>query len=305
MSPDILIALYCLLIFTAAMAGGWIPTVIRMTHLRMQVMMTLVAGMMTGVALLHLIPQAMEYLQNIHWVTISMLIGLLSMLFLLRFFHVHHHDESGECHAESHARSHDHDHDDRLPVNDAATPDAHEFSWVALFIGLVIHTILDGIALAASVRAEARHENAPAILGFGMFLAVVLHKPLDAMSITSLMRAGGWSRPNLLMASFGFAVTCPIGILLLWFGTTEAGGGSDTIIGCALGFSAGAFLCIALTDLVPEALQHSHDRLKLSAALWLGAILAVLIELMPGHEHGDEPHDHNKMKMDVPGDRGN
>ena len=40
--------------------------------------------------------------------------------------------------------------------------------------------------------------------------------------------------------------------------------------GVALAFSAGTFLCIALSDLLPELQFHSHDRLKLSLALLAG-----------------------------------
>ncbi len=41
----------------------------------------------------------------------------------------------------------------------------------------------------------------------------------------------------------------------------------------ALAFSAGTFLCIALSDLLPELQFHSHDRLKLSISLIAGFCL--------------------------------
>ena len=41
----------------------------------------------------------------------------------------------------------------------------------------------------------------------------------------------------------------------------------------ALAFSAGTFLCIALSDLLPELQFHSHDRLPLSVALLTGFAL--------------------------------
>ena len=42
----------------------------------------------------------------------------------------------------------------------------------------------------------------------------------------------------------------------------------------ALAFSAGAFICIALSDLLPEVHFHSHDRGKLTLAFLLGIALA-------------------------------
>jgi zinc and cadmium transporter len=50
-----------------------------------------------------------------------------------------------------------------------------------------------------------------------------------------------------------------------------------TIVGCALAFSAGVFVCIALSDLLPEIEFHSHDRVKLSLALLLGVGAAYAI----------------------------
>ena len=34
------------------------------------------------------------------------------------------------------------------------------------------------------------------------------------------------------------------------------------VVGCALAFAAGVFLCIALADLLPEVAFHAHDRLS-------------------------------------------
>ena len=46
------------------------------------------------------------------------------------------------------------------------------------------------------------------------------------------------------------------------------------VIGCALAFAAGVFLCIALADLLPEVAFHAHDRFRLTLALFLGIALA-------------------------------
>ena len=54
-------------------------------------------------------------------------------------------------------------------------------------------------------------------------------------------------------------------------------GARHHIIGAALAFSAGAFICIALSDLLPEVQFHSHDRAKLTVAFLLGIALAYAI----------------------------
>lgn len=64
-----------------------------------------------------------------------------------------------------------------------------------------------------------------------------------------------------------------------------------TIVGCALAFSAGVFVCISLGDLLPEMEFHSHNRLRLTAALLVGTAAAYGIRyLEPAHVHShDEP----------------
>jgi zinc and cadmium transporter len=310
MAPAVLLVIYCCLIVLASLTGGWLPSILRLSHLRMQLLMSLVGGMMIGVACLHLLPQAVAQLNDLRWLSSSLLVGVLSMLFLLRFGHVHHHGDPvtfcdhaahSHDHDHSHDHSHDHDHDhshdhDHLHDHDSvapavaavALPTRHRLSWVGLFLGLALHTVFDGVALGASVVAEAGHSSTATLtlFGLGTFLAVVLHKPLDSMSITSVMNAGGWHARSQAIINGAFALACPAGAIVFWFGTSALES-SNYIVGCALAFSAGAFLCIALTDLIPEALNHQHDRLKLTSALLLGSVLAIGIELLPGHNHSN------------------
>ena len=63
---------------------------------------------------------------------------------------------------------------------------------------------------------------------------------------------------------------------------------STIVLGLALAFSAGIFLCISLGDLLPEVHFHSRDRLKLSAMLFLGVAIALAIEMLPGPSHSFE-----------------
>jgi zinc and cadmium transporter len=320
MTPDVLLTIYCCLIVLASLAGGWLPSMLRLSHLHMQLLMSLVGGMMIGVACLHLLPQAIAQLNDPAWLSGSLLVGVLCMLFLLRFGHVHHHGEAAssqsECdhipvaflpddcsHSLDHDIAHDHDHD-ASSVSSVATkapPGRHRLSWVGLFLGLALHTLFDGVALGASVVSEAGSSTAASLslFGLGTFLAVALHKPLDAMSITSVMSAGGWAPRSLAFINGGFALACPAGALIFWFGTSTLDS-SAHVVGCALAFSAGAFLCIALTDLIPEVLNHQHDRVKLSFTLILGSILAIGIEFLPGHNHGRHRNTPAPIPLTIP-----
>jgi zinc and cadmium transporter len=76
-----------------------------------------------------------------------------------------------------------------------------------------------------------------------------------------------------------FSLAIPVGALLFYFGLMSDSAGTPTAtqqwyVACALAFSAGTFLCISLSDLLPELHFHHHDRVKLSVALLLGLAVA-------------------------------
>ena len=303
--PTLLIILYCVMIVAASLLGGLLPTIFRLTHLRMQIVMSLVSGLMLGVATVHMLPHAAKYIDSFRPIALAMLGGIVVMFFLLRIFHVHHHTDP------DHSRCDHEPNDDKEPRSkhgDASTPnDIHHapfaashsnptgnggtailrlpsrFSWQGLFVGLVIHTLIDGVALAVSVRSESG--GGITFLGLGTFLAVMLHKPLDAMSITSLMQSRGTSIENQMLVNCGFAMACPLGAILAWSSLASLGGSPtmNFVLACSLGFSAGFFICIALGDLLPEVQFHSHDRGKLTTALIFGLLIAIAIEALHTH----------------------
>ncbi|MFN0052806.1 MAG: ZIP family metal transporter [Planctomycetales bacterium] len=289
MQPAQLVVVYCVFVAAASLAGGKLPTLIRLTHARMQLLVSFVGGLMLGVGLFHMLPHAAIELQSLDAVVLWTMAGLLTTFFLIRAFHFHQHGsaEQHDVHdprpVAEHDCGHDHDHDHDQAH---AGPPKHRLSWVGIGIGLGIHTLIDGAALAASVDAESHGNSQSLILGLGTFLAVMAHKPLDAMSITSLMAAGGWSRSAQRLVNGCYALMCPLGAALFWLGIRRLGGSPPMVVGGALGFAAGVFLCISLADLLPEVQFHTHDRLKLSAALLLGVALAWGIRyLEPRHAH--------------------
>jgi zinc and cadmium transporter len=311
MWPYLLIAGYCLLVALASLGGGTLPSLLRLTHTRMQTIMSFVGGFVLAVALLHLLPHAAAETGSLDQAVWATLGGLLTMFFLIRIFHVHQHGpvdavEGGTCdHTHPHGACPHHD----FPLDgDHCATHRHRYSWIGLFIGLALHTLMDGIAIAASVTAEASYPEAAGLLGLGTFLAVLLHKPLDAMSITSVMAAGNWSKKSQQLANVAFASTNIIGAAAFCLGVSHFADQQHTLVGLALGFSAGVFLCIALADILPEVQFHAHDRLKLSTALVLGIVSAYALGIFEApHQHGhgttedscehdhdhDEAHDHD------------
>jgi zinc and cadmium transporter len=279
-AESITLLAYCAAIIAASLLGGWLPSRMRMTHTRTQIVMSLVAGLMLGVAIYHLLPHGLVQLQlsgaagknPIDTAAWWAMIGMVLMLLLLRLFHFHQHDFSDEEHEHHH-----HNHQQG----------AHPLSWVGIALGLGLHTLIDGVALGASVSGGGDHGASAGFswVGLGVFLAILLHKPLDALSITSLMQAGGWSRRAMGFANLGFATLCPLGALLFVWGLGLLDN-QAYVVGCALAFSAGVFLCISLGDLLPEVHFHSHDRVVLTLAFLVGICLAYALRFVePGLTH--------------------
>jgi len=286
-SSATLLAIYCSLVLLASLAGGWLLLIIRPTHSRLQIAISFVAGLMLGIALLHFMPDADEQLHSIDRVAAWLLGGFLTMFFVQRFFHFHHHDvpegDPEDCchdhpvpHEHQSAGVHAHDDGHEHHAHTLAEKSAQHLSWVGTALGMTLHSLLDGLALAAAVEAGAKGHASFA--GLGVALVVILHKPFDAMAVSALMTASGSSRFLRHLLNSLFALVSPMGAVLFYFGASHVADSNAAFLGSALAFCAGSFLCIASSDLLPELQFHSHDRFKLSIALLAGLAVAVVIK---------------------------
>ncbi len=322
MSDNLLLLIYCVLILIASLLGGFIPLFVRLTHRRMQLAISLVAGFMLGVAVLHLMPHALMTISPLlgaKW----MIVGILAMFFLERFFCFHHHDAPEDnppvesqideklstteqahttvaidAHAHDHAHNHahdhgHHDHDDEHHVHGHE----HRLGWGGAAVGLTIHSVIAGVALAAAMSSQTMAEvhGSTWLAGVAVFLVIFLHKPFDSLTLGTLMAAGGWPVASRHLVNGLFALAVPAGALLFKLGLASVDLNESHAVGAAVAFSAGVFLVISLSDLLPELQFHHHDRLALSFALVLGIAMAWAVSHFEAkthhHEHGDM-HDH-------------
>jgi zinc and cadmium transporter len=226
-------------------------------------------------------------------------IGLLALFFLERFFSFHHHeppasadppavgDAAGAARAADHEGAHGHG----AEGAGVGAPAAKILGWGPAVFGLAVHSLVGGLALASSVVADTRMGKGAAVAGLGVFVATLVHKPADALTITALMLRAGAGRRYTHLVNLGFALMIPAGVGLFWVGTLGIGSLSPGAwTAGALAFSAGTFLCIALSDLLPELQFHSHDRFKLSLALLAGfALMAGTAMLEPAGSRESSP----------------
>lgn len=300
MNTFALLLIYCAAVAAASLFGGFIPHVVKLTHTRMQTALSFVAGAMLGVGVLHLIPHSFVMTQSVDRTMGFVLLGFLLMFFIERAFHFHHHgtiDEAtdGALDGPDHDCDHGHHHHEHRAHSPAPTkdhgppPEPSKIGWGPALVGLGLHSILDGVALAASVAAERDKHHDLAWAGFAVFLVVVLHKPFDSLTLGTLMAVGERSPRLRHLVNGTYAAAVPLGVLLFQIGALSIGGAvGDGAVGAVLAVAGGAFLCIASSDLLPELQFHTHDRFRLSAALLLGIVLAWGIVFLEehGHDHG-------------------
>ena len=78
---------------------------------------------------------------------------------------------------------------------------------IPAFLGISLHSLLDGIALGAGLILPQ--------LGPVVLLAVMVHKMPDSMSISSILLAAGWNRRKVEIVNLLFSLTTPIGAMCL------------------------------------------------------------------------------------------
>lgn len=273
--------IFCGFVIAASLLGGIVPLATVLTHTRLQLYLSFAAGTMLGATFFHMLPEAVETGSTaaLKWSAA----GLLALFFLERFFAFHHHeapevpDDPCPTHAHEHARGSGHS----AGVVGSEAPGAAgpgtkgtALQWRAAAIGLTIHSLVGGVALASASAVDSKAGRAAA---WGVFIATVVHKPADALTIVSLMLRAGLTRARAHWVNLGFSLMVPLGAGLFVMGLQGASDDSSrALTASALAFSAGTFLCVALSDLLPELQFHAHDRLKLSISLLAGFALTAL-----------------------------
>lgn len=172
-------------------------------------------GTLVGVALLALVPEALERLAA-RPAMITMAAGILSFFLLEKavIWRHCHHDE--DCHVHSTAAS-------------------------LVIIGDVLHTFVDGAVIAAAVITSVP-------LGITTALAVAAHEiPQEVGDVAILLRAG-YSR----MRAFTLNVLAGLGGILGAGAMVLASQAVPTALPYVLAFAAGNFLYVAMSDLIPD-----------------------------------------------------
>ncbi len=108
---------------------------------------------------------------------------------------------------------------------------------VAALAGLLLHTLVDGVAIASAFGVSET-------LGMLVFGAVFLHKVPEGLAIASLFIASGRSRAAALGAGAALGLATVVGVLLTQL--------IDPLAHWGLALSAGVTLYVGASNLIPE-----------------------------------------------------
>lgn len=171
------------------------------------------AGGLIGGAFLHLLPEAIERYGS-EPVFIYALIGFVTFFLMERYLHWRH-CHNGVC-------------------------DIHNFTYLNL-IGDGVHNFTDGLIIAAAFMTDIK-------LGIVTTLAVIFHEIPQEIGDFGILVYGGISKPRALLFNFICALAAVLGALVGYFLLNIIQNVSLFLIP----FTAGGFVYIAASDLVPE-----------------------------------------------------
>jgi len=130
-------------------------------------------------------------------------------------------------------------------------------------LGLGVHTLFDGVAIAAGFMIGPR-------LGILLFIAVLIHKLPEGFTVASVMLAAGRSRGAAIRAASVLGV-------LTFLGAALTSVLASRHVPYALALSAGVTLYVAASDLVPEVNKESGTTIAIT--VFAGVVLYYLTEL--------------------------
>ncbi len=188
----------------------------------LDMLVALAAGFMISASLTDIFPEAIE--RTGHAGAVAALLGFLLVHFTQHTLAPHFH--FGE-----------------------ETHEVSEVIGISALIGLLLHTFVDGVAIASGFEVSRA-------LGLLVFLAIVLHKFPEGLAISSLFLAAGAGRARALYAAGALGLATVAGVLLT--------GHVPLLEVYGLGVSAGVTLYVGASNLIPEFQGKHGSHLQLA-----------------------------------------
>ena len=185
----------------------------------------LAAGSLFGDALIHLIPEALESGMGEIGLGIAVMSGILFFFALEKFLYWHH------CHGEHE------ENEDTLATHSHESKPLGALVLTADFV----HNAIDGVIIGTSFLIGPE-------VGVATTVAVILHEIPQEIADFGILIHAGWSRGKALLFNFFSALSAFFGLAPVFLLGTQV----ENFVPAATAFTAGAFIYIAGSDLVPE-----------------------------------------------------
>ncbi len=225
-------------------------------------------GLLLSMALLHLLPEALEQGLSPD-VAFPILLGGILCFFMLEKFtiwrHVHSDAGEGDQHpGDDHCHDHTHSHH-HLPAGHDGT--------LTILIGDGFHNLTDGLLIAAAFLADP-------VLGWSTTLAIIAHEvPREAGDFAVLLSAG-WKHGKALFWVLVSSLAAIVGGLAGYFLVGRAHGLVPVIITVA----ASSFLYVAIADLMPR-LKRENTSIGWHSLLLIAGVAVVALGKLYLHHH--------------------
>lgn len=204
------------------------------------------AGALFGGAFIHLLPEVVEEYGFTTAVSIYLLLGILSFFVLEKFIHWRH------CHIPT-SKKHPH------PLA------------VMNLVGDGLHNLIDGMIIGGAYLANFA-------LGVTTTIAVILHEIPQEIGDFGVLLHAGMKKAKALFFNFLSALTAILGVVIsLLIGTRLQG-----YLLFLLPFTAGGFIYIAGSDLIPELKKECEANKSFVQLMWLvlGIVVMLLLTLL-------------------------
>jgi zinc transporter ZupT len=124
----------------------------------------------------------------------------------------------------------------------------HVTASVAALVGLSIHSLSEGIGLAATAHdAQLAHST---------FSSIVAHKAAESFSLSTIFALAHFPRARIFALQLVFAAVTPLG---MWLGSALSDSLGDAGQGALIAITCGTFLFIGLCELLPDTF-HRRER---------------------------------------------
>lgn len=208
------------------------------------------AGALLAAAFMDLLPEAFE-VGDPHELLLWTLGGFTFFFVLERcasWFHHHHEHDTDKTHQNVQQR--------RL-----------------ILIGDIAHNAIDGLAIGAAFLVSIP-------TGIVTALAVSAHEIPKELGTFALLLSRGWKNRTVLLANIATALATLIAALIVYYLGTDA----NLPIGPLLALTAGFFIYVAASDIIPDIHEQPQRMGTIQAAMLVGGMVLVgyIITLLHG-----------------------